>query len=180
MAPNWFIAFPMQVERLHLPPTPPRVRSFGAEDLHVTLGFLGAVSEPQARVAWRRIDGFETFREVSGSFAEIRPLGNPRKPSAISAIVGQGFDAMSEMISEARGPLLAAAEAAPDDRPPLPHMTLARIQRRAGRDDRLAALKWAESVDLRGVSFTAGSIALYTWSRDRQARLFDIVERHSF
>lgn len=170
----------MQVERLHLPPAPPRVRVFGAEDLHVTLGFLGAVSESQARSAWQHVDRFDTFHEVRGSFAEIRPLGNPRKPSAISAIVGEGFDAMSEMIAEARGPLLAAAEAAPDDRPPLPHMTLARIQRRAGRDERRAALEWSDAVDLRGVFFEAGSIALYTWSRDRQTRLFDIVEQHPF
>jgi hypothetical protein len=59
-------------------------------------------------------------------------------------------------------------------------MTLARIQRRANAHERRQALRWAQTIDLRSVTFTAPSVALYTWSDDRQERLFRIVERHIF
>jgi 2'-5' RNA ligase len=168
----------MQVEGLHLPAAPRRVRVFSASDLHVTLGFLGSVQEPAARDAWACIGGFASFRPVAGSFDRVQALGHRTKPSALSAIVGDGREAMAQMISEARDPVLAAAHAAPDHRPPLPHMTLARIQRRAQSAERGEALRWAEGIDLRGISFTAPSVALYTWSLDRQERLFRIVEQH--
>lgn len=169
----------MQVEGLHLPPAPRRVRVFGAPDLHVTLGFLGSVQESAAREAWAMIGSFSSFRPVTGSFERVRALGHPRKPSALSAIVGDGREAMVEMTEEARGPVLAAADAPPDDRVPLPHMTLARVQRRAQSAEHREALRWAEGIDLRGISFTAASVALYTWALDRQERLFRIVERHA-
>jgi 2'-5' RNA ligase len=178
VAPNWFIAFPMHVEGLDLPTAPPRVRLFGAADLHVTLGFLGTVQHSEALAAWAELGRFRSLRSVRGTFGGVKPLGNPRKPSALSAIVDKGREAMSEMIAEARGPLLSAAGADPDDRPPLPHMTIARIQRRARGPERRQALRWAEALDLSKARFTASSVALYTWSTDRQERLFQIVEQH--
>jgi 2'-5' RNA ligase len=171
----------MQVEGLRLrPDPPPRVRLFSASDLHVTLGFLGAVSEKLALSGWARIAGFPSFRCVTGSFTGVEPLGHPRKPSALSAVVDRGRKELSEMIAEARGPLLSAAGAPEDHRPPLPHMTLARIQRRANSVERRAALAWAKAIDLEGVTFNAPSVALYTWSKDRQERLFQIVEQLRF
>ena len=168
----------MQVEGLHLPPAPPRVRVFGASDLHITLSFLGSVEEAEARKAWELIGSFASFHAVAGTFDRVKPLGHPRKPSALSAMVDDGREALAEMIAEARGPLLAAGDAPPDDRPPLPHMTLARIQRRAKSAERREALRWAEAVDVGRASFNAASVALYTWSTDRQERLFQIVEQH--
>jgi 2'-5' RNA ligase len=171
----------MQVANLHLPPAPPaRVRVFAASDLHITLGFLGAVQVSDARNAWDQIGKVASFHEVKGSFCGIEPLGHPRKPSALAAMVETGRDALSEMIAQARDPLLRAAGAREDSRPPLPHMTLARIQRRASAVERREALGWAQSIDLRGVTFTAAAVALYTWADDRQERLFQIVERHDF
>ena len=171
----------MQVENLHLRPVlPARVRVFATSDLHVTLGFLGAVQESDARNAWDRIGDFASFREVKGSFSGVEPLGHPRKPSALAAIVETGRDVLSEMIAQARDPLLRAAGAPEESRPPVPHMTLARIQRRASASERREALRWAQAIDLRGVVFTAAAVALYTWADDRQERLFQIVERHDF
>ena len=159
------------------PDPPPRVRLFSASDLHVTLGFLGAVQEKLALSAWQRIADFPSFRRVAGSFTGVEPLGHPRKPSALSAVVDRGRKELSEMIAEARGPLLKAAGAPEDDRPPLPHMTLARIQRRASSAERREALAWAKAIDLDAVTFHAASVALYTWSNDRRERLFQIVEQ---
>lgn len=168
----------MQVAGLELPPAPPRVRVFSAPDLHVTLGFLGVVQELDARKAWKLIDAFGSLASVGGTFSRVTALGNPRKPSALSAMIAEGSEALSEMILEARAPLLDAADAPPDPRPPLPHMTIARIQRRAKGAERRAALEWAESLDVQGASFQVASVALYTWSADRERRLFEIVERH--
>lgn len=170
----------MQVEGFRIPPAPARVRVFAASDLHVTLGFLGTVEEAEARKAWELIDTFPCFRTVTGSFVGVVPLGNPRKPSALSAMIDAGREAFSEMIAQARGPILAAAGAPEDTRPPLPHMTVARIQRRANAVERRQALRWAERIELEGASFTSTSVALYTWSDDRQTRLFRVVAKHDF
>lgn len=167
----------MQVEGLVIPPAPPRVRAFTEADLHVTLGFLGPVQASEARTSWQTIDRFASFRPVDGTFSGVRPLGHPRKPSALSALIDEGAPALSAMISEARAPLLEAAGAPPDDRPPLPHMTIARIQRRANAAERRDALDWAKTLDLSGARFTASRVALYTWSSDRQLQLFQIVEQ---
>jgi len=169
----------MQVEGFHIPAAPPRVRVFAAPDLHVTLGFFGSVQASEALEAWQEIDGFRSFRSVVGSFGRVTPLGHPRKPSALSALVAEGEGPLSEMIAEARAPLLAAAGAPTDERPPLPHMTIARIQRRANPAERRRALEWAEDLDLSDARFTATSVALYTWSTDRQEMLFRIVEQRS-
>jgi 2'-5' RNA ligase len=95
-------------------------------------------------------------------------------------MVDLGREPLTEMIAEARETLLSAAGAPEDTRPPLPHMTLARIQRRANAAERRQALRWAHTIDLRAVTFTAPSVALYTWADNRQERLFQIVERHDF
>lgn len=160
-----------------MPRAPARVRVFAPSDLHVTLGFLGTVQEAEAKKAWALIDTFASFEPVTGSFSGVTPLGNPRKPSALSAMIEQGRDALSDMIAEARAPILAAAGAPQDTRPPLPHMTLARIQRRATAAERREALRWAQGIDMAGASFHAPSVALFTWSDDRQVRLFKIVAR---
>jgi len=169
----------MQVEGLHLPQSPPRVRVFTGSDRHVTLGFLGPVQELEAQKAWDRIGEFPSFRPVSGSFAGVEPLGHPRKPSALCAMIEAGREPLAEMIEEARATLLSAAGAPEDSRPPLPHMTLARIQRRASAAERRDALRWVRGIDLRGVTFAARSVALYTWADDREERLFRIVEEQA-
>jgi hypothetical protein len=56
-------------------------------------------------------------------------------------------------------------------------MTFARIQRRASAAERRAAYEWFERLDLTRARFAARDVALYTWATDRQARLFDVVER---
>lgn len=160
------------------PDPPPRVRVFTGADRHVTLGFLGPVQELNARKAWDRIGEFRAFRSVSGTFSRVEALGHPRNASALCAMVDAGREPLGEMIAEARAALLSAAGAPEDTRPPLPHMTLARIQRRANATERREALRWAHALDLRGVTFTVRSVALYTAADDRQERLFRVVEEH--
>ena len=171
----------MQVANLHVKPgPPPRVRLFPSSDLHVTLGFLGSVQESEAQKAWALVGEFSSFRQVSGTFTGVEAMGHPRKPSALAAVIDQGRGALRDMIVEARGPVLHAAGAPEDSRSPLPHMTLARIQRRASADERREAIRWARSIDLGAVTYTVPSVALYTWTEDRRERLFRIVEERGF
>ncbi len=169
----------MQVEGLRLvPEPPPRVRVFPSVDLHCTLVFLGPVTEDDARRAWSYVPDLVSSGAVAGSFAEVKPLGNPRKPSALSAMIADGRAPLANMIDRARAPLLEAVGAPLDGRPALPHMTLARIQRRASSAERKAALRWAESIELADASFVTSSLGLYTWADDRRERLFQIVDEH--
>ena len=43
----------------------------------------------------------------------------------------------------------------------------------------IVAMAWAHRIDVANHPFSVGRVALYTWARDRQARLFDIVEARS-
>ena len=162
-----------------MPIAPPRVRVFGTDDLHLTLCFFGSVQAEAAQRAWQQVKRFDALRSVEGTFGEVRALGHPRKPSALAAIVADGREAFCAMILEARAPLLAEAGARFDDRAPLPHMTIARVRRRADGPERRAANGWMSTIDLRGARFQATEIALYTWSSDRRTRLFNVVERRS-
>lgn len=170
----------MQVEGMRELPAPPsRVRLFSEADLHCTLAFLGSVDAEAAKRSWLHTVALADAAPVRGGFTGVRPLGSPRKPSALSAIVGEGEAALSAMTMEVRATCLEAAGAPEDTRPPLPHMTLARIQRRASGAERREAIRWAEGIDLESARFTVSAVALYTWSEDRQTRLFQIVEARS-
>ncbi len=177
MRPNWFVGLPVAAGAWFdaLPPPPAEVRLFAATDLHATVAFLGAVEESAARRAFALAVTWPTG-PLDVQLAGLRALGNRRKPSALSVMLGDGAEAVADGISAVRDEMLTTAGARPDRRPPLPHVTLARIARRADAGQRRAALAWAEAVDLGAPAVRLDRIALYTWSVDRRARLFDLVE----
>lgn len=178
MRPNWFIGWPCSTPALapRLTGAPSGVRLLAPSDYHLTLAFLGPVDEATARA---------TFGRVSRALAEpvdvrldrVRLMGHPRRGTALSATLAEGGDALAERIAAHRGPLLDAAGARPDDRPPLPHLTIARIHRRAAPAEREAALAWAASLELGDVTHRIDAVALYTWSDERPKRQFQIVQR---
>ncbi len=177
MRPNRFIAWP-------LPPAPTRldrlappagVRAFVAEDLHATVAFLGGVDEVAARRAWAALpDDLSGPREAR--WGPVVPMGDPRRPSAFSALIETPDAALSADLATLRAPLLTAAGARPDPRPPKPHVTVARPQRRATDPQRDAAARWARGLTLPEGVVRITRIALYTWSDDRRERLFRVVE----
>ena len=174
--PNWFVAWPIAPEGWleRLPPPPARVRRFHSDDLHATIAFFGAVDEKAAR---RGFDALTSFPWVAHEvvLGRVRLMGSPRHGSALAALLDEGQAPVVEWMRVARDPCLAAAGARPDERAPLPHVTLARIQRRASRPERRAAIAWAEGLDLGAPRVRLGAPALYTWSTDRRERLFRIV-----
>ena len=179
MKPNWFVAIPVPAGSWFEPlvrSVPPQVRVFHPEDVHLTVAFLGPVGAERAAAGWQQITSDHPAVEVS--LGAVEPMGNPRRPSALSVIVADGFEVVADLVSALRDPILRAAEARPDTRPPKPHITVARPARNARGPARRAAIDWARARPSVGARVTLDRIALYTWAADRRERQFRIVEQH--
>lgn len=126
------IELPADVRRrlLRLVPRAPGVRPVPEGQIHLTLHFLAAVAaadvEPLAAalaaVAWR---GFPLALEGGGRFP-------PRGPAAVlwaGVRASRGLDDLHAAIGSA----LARLGHAVETRPYVPHVTVARVQRHAGR-----------------------------------------------
>ncbi len=178
--PNWFIAIPVPgygwYERI--PEAPSAVRRFAEVDLHMTVAFLGAVDERRARAAFTISQDWPTG-PIDISLGSVQPMGNPRRASALSTVVEPAAPVLEQAIVTARDGMLACAGATPDRRPPFPHVTLARIGRRATKQERRDAIAWAAAIDLGAPAVTLERIALFSWSLDRRASLFRIVADRS-
>ncbi len=178
MKPNWFVG-------LRVPPAagvagavtdpPAGVRRFAAEDLHLTVAFLGTVGEEAAMRAWAA-RGPATGPAIGATLAGVVPMGSPRRFSALAAELGEGQREACDLIDALRAPMLEAAGSRPDTRPPRPHVTVARLRRRASPAERREAVAWASGLDLPGGSIELAELALFTWAEDRREVLFRVVE----
>ncbi len=178
MKPNWFVGLPVVAERWFarlVADAPDGVRVFHPADLHATVAFLGGCGRERAFQAWAEADRLEgsSFAVTLGG---LKALGNPRGPSALSVVVDQGRQAAAALIGSLRAPMIEAASARPDHRSPLPHITVARVGRKATARQRRAALSWVESKAPVGAELTIDRLCLYTWADDRRIRQFRKVE----
>lgn len=180
MLPNWFIALPVEPAIVaSLPKVPPAFRAFHPDDVHVTLSFLGSCGETVAHRA------FDTLvRQLSErpepplhiSLGEVVPMGPRGRYSALSALVRYGHQEAVEFLRQWRDVPADAAGLNRDQRTPIPHVTVARPQRRATDEQRALGLEWAKTVQLPAQKLTLDRIGLYTWSEQRLPRLFQIVK----
>ncbi len=172
MAPNWFIAIPVALDlTLECLAPPASVRLFAPEDLHLTVCFLGAVDQARALSAFEAARDFrQEVREVT--LSHVVALGSAKSPSALSALLDSGRAQVEEAIGKVRDGVCDAAGVARDVRPPLAHITLARIRRSAGPEERSVALQWASQLPVRGLCTQLSRLALYTWSADRSRTQF--------
>ena len=144
-------------------------------DLHLTVAFLGPVEEAAAFAAFEIAAGYKPAA-LGVRLDVVIPLGNPRRPSALGAGLGEGKEKAIALLSQLRDPLADAAGARRETRPPLPHVTLARPARRARPEERSAAVQWAQALDLGAPRVSLEQLALYTWAEDRSGpRKFRIV-----
>lgn len=178
--PNWFLAFPVAgAFVLELPPLPPQFRRFHPEDVHLTLAFFGGCAEEHALRALAVLDERleqAPLSSIEVSLGEVVPMGGSRRSyTALSALLERGRIETTAAIATLRDELLEAATARREQRPPKPHVSIARPRGRATDAQREAALTWAAELDLGQVSTRLDRIALYTWHEARHERLFRIV-----
>lgn len=166
---NWFIALPVEagpwLDRVQgaaevgCVPLHPR-------DLHLTVAFLGAVSEERARAAWAPLqDGGWPLGPVHATLGEVVAMGDPRHPTAFAALLREGREAIERAIGAVRDPAIARAGARAELRPPKAHLTLARPERRADAAARRRATAWASAIDLGAPGVALDRLALFTSAR---------------
>lgn len=178
--PNWFLAFPLDGSFVRgLPELPPGLRGYQAEDVHMTLAFLGGCGEAGAMAALAALDeelARAPLPALDVSLGEVVGMGGSGlRYSALSALLSRGRAEAIEVLGAYRDALTDAAAGRRERRAPKPHITLARPKGRAGLAEREAGLAWGAALDLDGVRQRLDRIALYTWSERRQERLFRIV-----
>lgn len=180
MLPNWFLAFPVAAEWIvDLPRLPPRFRRFEPSDVHLTLLFLGSCGEVAARQALDALGAVLTAQPVAPlavTLSQVVPMGPKRDYTALSALLDQGRASTAALLQRLRDAPADAAGVRRDTRPPIPHVTLGRPQRRASDEDRSAGLAWANSVVLPKTPHVLDRIALYTWHTERREALFRVVD----
>jgi RNA 2',3'-cyclic 3'-phosphodiesterase len=176
--PNWFVAIPAPDQALLPKAMPPGLRLFGPADLHLTVAFLGAMPPERAGavVAQMRQVQFAPFALVPSQWLA---LPSPERVSALALAVGEGHAQAVALMQAWRESFWAAAGATPDPRPPLPHLTVARPDRRAGAVGQAAALAWLATAPVPTARIWADRLALYTWHPDRQHQQFMIVDQVS-
>lgn len=181
MMPNWFIGVSVRAEpwfdRL-VPPPPEKIRLFHPQDLHITVAFLGDVSEQRAQNAWQHLDWrLESLRVTLGS---VVPMGAAHRYSALSALLDQGRQQLEEAITQCRDEVTQAAGVAKETRPAKAHITIARASRTASAQHREQGIRWASNIDLHDCEILLDTIGLYTWATDRKERQFRVVHSRCF
>ncbi len=179
--PNWFVGLPVLANHWFeqmVQGAPEGLTRFNGSDLHLTVAFLGACGEEAALRAWRAAPDWPTGA-LEVSLGAVVPMGNPQRWSALSVLLEDGREEVEAAIGQCRHLFWEAAGAHLDRRPPKAHVTLARPLHDASAEQRQAALTWAAALDLSRVRVELTSLALYTWSNDRRARQFRILERRA-
>lgn len=175
---NWFIGLVVPAEgwfdEMGFPPR--GARYFHPEDLHVSVSFLGAVDEEDAMKAWKLAKRL-TGGPFSFPLGQIESFGPRQNPSAYAVVPAEPQPALDEFLAVYRNDIAQAAHARPDMRPPRPHITVARPRRRSSVSEKNALARWGETVELPEVTLTLSEVALYTWSEERDQKLFHIVDR---
>lgn len=153
---------------------PRGVTIFAPSDLHLTLAFLGPVDEERAMRAWEALRWPLPPTDVT--LGAIVPMGDPRRPSALSAELASGQREIRAAMSACRAAMYDAAGVAHETREALPHVTLARPSRHATSAERDEAVRWGRTLDLGQPMVSLGTAALFTWALDRSVAQFRVVK----
>ncbi len=179
--PSSFLALPVEVGPWHdalVRSLPPRVRALHPADVHITLAFLSGVAPERAHAAWEAIAAIP-IAPIEVRLHRMVPMGPSEGWTALSATLTEGHDALAEAMLAVRDSATDAAGARRETRPPLPHVTLARLHAKATNEEREAATEWAASLSLDHVVLSLRERALYTGRRERPPGqpAYEIVQR---
>ena len=117
-----------------------------AENLHVTLLFLGEVDERDVPKVCAAVS--QCCKQHAGftlSVESVRCFGSPRRPRTIWAGVGDGAAELTALHDDLEPPLLELGCYRREARPFTPHITLGRVKSERGGDQLAAGLlKYAD------------------------------------
>ncbi len=145
MSPNWFIAWPVAGAAEWIATlekgAPGGLRFLAPADIHVTLAFLDRF-EPA--LVPKMTDLLASLPVKSFTIAPDRlmALPQPRRFSALAFSIAAGRLEVEAQVAKWRPRLCRESGAKIETRPVLPHVTIARPERRIGEADRDAALEW--------------------------------------
>lgn len=184
--PNWLIGFPVSDAWVGdaLVGVPDSLRTFGGEDIHFTIAFLGGCGETNARLAWRAFHAERAAHPPVGPLTvtldRIALFGRKGAESYLSAVPAGPPGPLTHFIETHRNVARAAAGLGEETRPVSPHVTIARTQRPSRQPLLQDAISWATNKPALGVQITLDELALYTWTPKRHEQLYYIVERCPF
>lgn len=181
MTPNWFVAWPVsglddllaELKR----EAPGGLHFLDPSDVHVTFAFLGRY-EPVIEGKMARVLETLPLSGIDAGTDELIALPQPRRFSAIAFTLRTGLVDANAQIAKWRARICREAGAPIDTRAKLPHLTIARPDRRIGADDRQAVLDWLDEINAspRRAACRLERPRLYTWTdrmSERRYRLLD-------
>jgi len=108
-----------------------RVRWVAAEKLHVTLRFLGSVTDPQVELVRRTLHDPWSTPAFTARLGDVRLFPGSGPPHVVWLDVDEGLTQMSTLKTELEE-RLAPIGFEPETRPFRAHLTLGRVKRRIG------------------------------------------------
>lgn len=178
-APNWFLALPLPSRarwQEAAATAPAQLRRFTAEDLHLTLAFLGPCGGQRANAAWQALAGLQVGA-IPIRAGGWRALGSAHRPSAYGLTLAEGHAPLCALLQRWEPLAREAAGLVPSARPPLPHVTLLRPRRREAPLVFEPMRAWMAQAPLPAGTVLLQELALWTWDPERRERLFRITAR---
>lgn len=178
MSSSWFVAWPVVTAGSWyadlIDQAPGGLRLFDPEDLHVTLAFMGTFKPELERKLISLLRGLP-FREIDASGGRLIPLPQPRRFSALALTLDKGRIDTTGQIARWRDRLCRESGAKIESGDPLPHLTIARPEKKIGSDGRGRALDWAESLKPTGFEFRLTQPRIFVRSNELEDRQFRLL-----
>ena len=159
-------------------PFPPLTQC-GAGLQPANLPSSGEAAESQCGAGFKPADPSPSGEAADSIRAPLGPfvlLPNPRRFSALSFDLAESpaHNAITGLIAEYRPKLCEAAGIDPDTRPPYPHLTVARPDKKHPHFRPRLIAKWARALELPSdlAAIDVLPPALYTWHSERPVRQF--------
>ena len=149
----------------------PELRPVAADQLHVTLVFLGWQYEREVQtIAATAFEPLRALRPATLIATAVKPIP-PRRARLVALDLDDPDGGATRAQAAAAEALASAGLYEPERRPFWPHVTLARVKR--GR--RLTAL---DAADPPGQPFVAATVTLYRSTLRPQGALYEALERY--
>lgn len=178
MSRNWFVAWPVENATEWLAAlaadAPIGVTFLDPADLHLTIAFLGEHNDAAEKKMAGLLGGF-SLTGIDITPGAFLALPQPRRFSAIVASIDTGRLEVEKQIARWMPRICREAGARIDTRAPVPHITVARPDRRITNDDRAAVLDWIESRPRDTTPLTLAPPAIYRWATESTSLRYDRV-----